>query len=829
LGDVGNDGPSDTDYAAIIAQRQQTASSGPFQTGASPTAFADMEQSYSPINASTGGATAGRVTVGEGDTLRSIAAAVWGDASLWYMIAQANGLSGAESLAAGSTLAIPAKVSNFHHTSETFRVYDPNKAIGDINPTEPAPVTPQAKAKAGCGGAIILAIIAVAVTAIVLGPASTAMAQLFNAGAAAALPGVAVVGTSTVAAASAAGIAGAIAGGAIAGAVGSFVSQVFGVVTGLQDKLSWKGVAMAAISGAVGGGMGGPTQGLSGVRAIAEGVARGALSNIAVQRVAVATGLQHKFDWTGVAVGAVVGGVASGVSTSNLLASSGGFTNSMISGAAGGLAGAATRSLIDGTSFGDNILAALPDVIGSTIGNAIGGRLAARSGWAVDTVSADPDTIVDLTPSGEAPLQVWRPDDPGTLSQAPFINASDLSYDYSGSGSAGTITAGAARRGAGQAPDSGEDTFAGAANHNVQGLKVQRLSQGLIAATFTDNGEARTIQAGWTGDADWEVAYSDQGVWSVGVGPNEGLTSELKPFWAYGQSGSVESLPMSPRSERGGSGVHTIYGDVSPEFFANTEGADEFISSFKSTVVSDVVGTWNGLVEFGRNLRDNPQGMAFSALQFAAKVSTDQGRLELVGEAFNQGYAAGVALRRDYGQAVKSGTLPQFYGSMAGHVTVGAVTTVATDGAGALIGAGVKAVPGLAKFGGRFLADTSGAVRPPFAGTKAVGGVKPNPSLLGLADDAQDLGINLVHGNSLSSKVKTTLYGLYDSFGNFLKWGVTGKSPIEKRYSKSFMEDKKMLPFRDGTRSDMVALERKATERRPGPLNKESWAGKKKK
>lgn len=50
-----------------------------------------------------------------------------------------------------------------------------------------------------------------------------------------------------------------------------------------------------------------------------------------------------------------------------------------MSGAAGALAGAATRSLIDGTDFGDNILATLPDVIGSTIGNAIGAKIAAQT------------------------------------------------------------------------------------------------------------------------------------------------------------------------------------------------------------------------------------------------------------------------------------------------------------------------------------------------------------------------------------------------------------------------------------------------------------------
>jgi hypothetical protein len=43
----------------------------------------------------------------------------------------------------------------------------------------------------------------------------------------------------------------------------------------------------------------------------------------------------------------------------------------LISGMAGGIAGAAARSVVEGTSFGDNLMRALPDVIGSTLGNAI--------------------------------------------------------------------------------------------------------------------------------------------------------------------------------------------------------------------------------------------------------------------------------------------------------------------------------------------------------------------------------------------------------------------------------------------------------------------------
>lgn len=44
----------------------------------------------------------------------------------------------------------------------------------------------------------------------------------------------------------------------------------------------------------------------------------------------------------------------------------------------GGIANAATRSLVNGSDFGDNLMAALPDILGNTIGNAIGGAVASR-------------------------------------------------------------------------------------------------------------------------------------------------------------------------------------------------------------------------------------------------------------------------------------------------------------------------------------------------------------------------------------------------------------------------------------------------------------------
>jgi hypothetical protein len=226
----------------------------------------------------------------------------------------------------------------------------------------------------------LLVVIAIAVTAVTAGAAVAALAPSVSGGTILGGLGALAAGTTGL------GL-GAVAIGAGAAALGSIVSQGIGVATGLQDKFSWKSVALAGISGGVGAGLGGFApfgSGTGTVTQIANGVARGALGNVVTQGVSVATGLQSKFDWTGVAVGAVVGGVSAGVGGALVKAGLGGpgatnlanGANGLISGVAGAIAGATTRSLITGTDFGDNILAALPDVIGSTIGNLVAGGIA---------------------------------------------------------------------------------------------------------------------------------------------------------------------------------------------------------------------------------------------------------------------------------------------------------------------------------------------------------------------------------------------------------------------------------------------------------------------
>ncbi|WP_375397095.1 hypothetical protein, partial [uncultured Sphingomonas sp.] len=77
---------------------------------------------------------------------------------------------------------------------------------------------------------------------------------------------------------------------------------------------------------------------------------------------------------------------------------------------AGGLANAAARSLIDGTDFGDNVLAALPDVIGQTIGSLVAdgvagsGRKSGKMSAGEAAFLAEAETSANAVPAAEANL-----------------------------------------------------------------------------------------------------------------------------------------------------------------------------------------------------------------------------------------------------------------------------------------------------------------------------------------------------------------------------------------------------------------------------------------
>jgi YD repeat-containing protein len=362
VGSTGNNGNDDPDFETALNERTQqpgTATNAAFRLGATTgSSFSDFDQAYNSLSPGEGGSAGSSYTVRGGDTLSSIAQSVYGDSALWYMIADANGLRGGAQLTAGQSINIPAKLANFNNRSDTFRPYDSARSIGDTQPTTPAPPK---KPKCGIFGMILLAAISAAIVAI------------------------APFGGGFL--------------GSIANAVlGSAVSQGVGVATGIQEKFSFKALAMAAVGAAVGGALGKfnafGEKGLGTLTKFGNDFARGALGNVITQGVGVATGLQKKFDFAGIATAGVAAGVGGVLSrTFDLKSMSAQTTKNAngtttrvdgnlkfdnivghaITGAAKAIASAATRSVIEGSDFGDNVLATLPDAIGSTIGEALGG------------------------------------------------------------------------------------------------------------------------------------------------------------------------------------------------------------------------------------------------------------------------------------------------------------------------------------------------------------------------------------------------------------------------------------------------------------------------
>ena len=171
IGDVSNDGPSREDYAQAIAAQQDTRNKDERYSQWKPIYSADFDQNYEPITPDYPGTVAGSYVVRQGDTLPAIAAALWGDAQMWYLIAEANGLTGSEPLTEGQSLVIPNKVTNIHHNAQTRRVYNAGEALGDVAPTLPEAPPPKSDDCGGIGTIIMIAI-AVVVTAYTGGAAA---------------------------------------------------------------------------------------------------------------------------------------------------------------------------------------------------------------------------------------------------------------------------------------------------------------------------------------------------------------------------------------------------------------------------------------------------------------------------------------------------------------------------------------------------------------------------------------------------------------------------------------------------------------------------------
>jgi len=350
IGDVGTDRlAGSVDYAQQMAtDRSNAANAGntPVILTATPNVGlnANFDENYQADNASSVGQSSSSYTVMAGDTLQSIAQTVWGDSSLWYLIADANGLDAGDTLAAGESLSIPDQVTNLHNATGITKPYNPSDALSNTNPTlqpEPQPAAPSGSHH-GCGvvGDVLATIVAAVVTYLTFG-ATAGMLPILQ--------------------------------GATVMAAGDAAFQATEMAVGNQSKFNWAELGASAVAGGISGGLGlmnrmaGPLSHVS--SGLGQAVFDAAGSNLVRQDVNMAFGLQKTFDWTNLAVSAVAGGL--GYEAAPWASQFGKLSGAVLNGTAAGLASAATRSALTGEDFGKSVRDSLPDAIGNTIGNMV--------------------------------------------------------------------------------------------------------------------------------------------------------------------------------------------------------------------------------------------------------------------------------------------------------------------------------------------------------------------------------------------------------------------------------------------------------------------------
>lgn len=297
-------------------------------TGGELGSFGAFGNNARPIDAViSGGSTPSTYTVNGGDTLMGIAATLWGDSKLWYLIADANGLNMGPTDAfsagdVGRNLRIPNTDKVVGNTSSNWKPYNPNEKIGDLTPN-PSVLPPPKKKGCGVVAAIIMVAIAVVLTVVTAGAAAAAMgATVASTGTAATMGTVWAAGsaalTGGLAGTAIGGVAAGMAAAAVGGFVGSVGSQLAGKAMGVVDSFSLRQAVGSGLTAGFTAGVGSYLQGGStlakGLNEAGKGyanMARGAASYIGAYSSNKIAGLETSFNWTDMAVASVSAGITS--------------------------------------------------------------------------------------------------------------------------------------------------------------------------------------------------------------------------------------------------------------------------------------------------------------------------------------------------------------------------------------------------------------------------------------------------------------------------------------------------------------------------------------
>lgn len=221
----------------------------------------NFDYSYRPVDRS---GSSYYHSVEPGQSLTSIAKTLFGDESLWYLLADANGLTGDAKLYQGQQLLVPAVNGNQANNHATFKPFDLSDSLGNIDPYLPIPPEEGMSCKqlAAVIGAVLAAIvIAVGVSVLTFGAGSFA-------GIAGALGMALGVVAGTTGAAVFTAVMGTLAGIVIAAAAGA-VSQGILIAGGVQEKFDTDEFIKNIIIGAVTGFLSGAIQGINQAKLLA--------------------------------------------------------------------------------------------------------------------------------------------------------------------------------------------------------------------------------------------------------------------------------------------------------------------------------------------------------------------------------------------------------------------------------------------------------------------------------------------------------------------------------------------------------------------------------
>ncbi len=504
-------------------------------------------------------------TVVGGETLKDIARNVLGDASLWWRIADANSLavSGDGALTAGQTLTVPKLALNANSV-ETFQPYDPSQAMGSMDPVLPVPA-----GQDGCGG--LGQIVSIVVSAVLIAY------------------GVPVP---------------------IASVAGDFAGQVTNNITGAQNGLNWKSLAMSYVSGEISQGLNAP--GLLPGKGFEMTVLRSMVSNTLTQGVGVVTGLQDRFDWKRVAASGLGAAASWGmgyaldltdVKGERLAQASG--TDLFVKAGLTTFAGGVTTAVARGGRI------SVQQVALDAFGNAVGESLAAasvgggyRGQGTASSPYVDPDT-------GEH-IVFGKPYEPNFPQMQQFVGAV-------GDGSRPLV-------------DRSNDVLLAAGHGFSMGRGPVSIEQRGRTVYITEKGAEPSVDAMLAKaqadlkdidrlrDEEITAALNRNSVIRETVTPIfEPFTIEVPPMLRAVAGGvgdvvtgtivGLADLTVAPLADLAQTGLKALHGAVTGDYQTFTP-----LSSYADGVVNGGMGTWDGIKATGVNVFNvSPLGMIYHA------------------------------------------------------------------------------------------------------------------------------------------------------------------------------------------------------------------------